>query len=155
MHSDAHICRCSDAAVYTLLLPSLIPPPHGGTVAHTGNQSCFYSQRQTSVRAMVHAWFSLYREEARGSSVASLISLVCMPCVEGPRPVPSLVGNPREQPPASHSLAKAAEPQEGPHHSRSACQSSDVSANRCKYSYELAWAPQGTDTGASARARNS
>lgn len=39
----------------------------------------------------------------------------------------------------------AAEPQEVPHHNRSAFQSSDVSANRCKYSYEMAWVPQRTN----------
>lgn len=154
MHSDAHICRCSDAAVYTLLLPSLTPPPMEVQWLTRGIKAASTHKG----RLQSEPWCmpgSAYIEESRGSSVASLISLVRMPCVEGPRPVPGLVGNPREQPPASHSLVKAAEPQEGPHHSRSACQSSDVSANRCKYSYELAWAPQGTDTGASARAQSS
>lgn len=146
VHLDAHTCRCSRAAVHTLLLPSLPPPPWRYSGSH-GDQRCFYSQRQTSVRAMMHAWFNLYREETRGSSMTGLIPAGLHALCGGPqassRPGTATQDNSHQLPRAWS--RQAAETQEVPHHNRSAFQSPHVSANRCKYSCEMAWAPQGTN----------
>lgn len=74
--------------LYTLYSFPPSPRPPMEVQWLTRDQRCFYSQRQTSVRAVVHAWFSLYREETRNSSMTGLISAGLHALCGGPQARP-------------------------------------------------------------------
>lgn len=154
MHSDAHTCRYTHAAVHTLLLPSLSPPPMEVQWL-TRDQRCFYSQRQTSVRAVVHAWFSLYREETRDSSMTGLISAGLHTLCGGPQARPGTATQEN-----SHQLPRAWSRQQSlrRYPTTTGQPSSPLMSQQTDVNTVMRWhgRPRGqTDTGASARARSS
>lgn len=149
--------RCSHLQVHTRscthFTPSLpLPAPPMEVQWLTRDQRCFYSQRQTSVRAVVHAWFSLYREETRNSSMTGLISAGLHALCGGPqaRPGTATQENSHQLPRAQQSLRRYPTTTGQP--------SSPLMSQQTDVNTVMRWhgCPRGqTDTGASARARSS